>query len=163
MKLDRQACSYGVDGEVLVGAHLDDWIGSTWRYSYGIILLEMITGRRPTDGPFEGGLSLRGLVEAALPRNVGEVLDSSLLLLAPHHDGAGTDEAEAAGRRGSDGCYEDRAALGVRSCVERLAELGLKCAADSPGDRPAIGRVYAEVVAIREAFSSAMEVSAAHG
>jgi len=32
-------------------------------YSYGVILLEMITGRRPTDGPFEGGLSLHGLVQ----------------------------------------------------------------------------------------------------
>ena len=88
-------------------------------YSYGIILLEMVTGRCPTDGPFEGGLNLCGLV--GVPR------------------------------------------IGARSCVERLAELGLRCAVGSPGDRPAIGRVYAEVVAIREAFSSAMEVSAAHG
>ena len=111
-------------------------------YSYGVILLEMITGRRPTDDAFDGGLSLRGLVEAALPRNVGEVLDGSLVV--PHHD---DDE-------------QDRTILG---CVERLAELGLRCAADSPGDRPAIGRVYAEVVEIREAFSSALEVSAAHG
>ena len=111
-------------------------------YSYGVILLEMITGRRPTDDAFDGGLSLRGLVEAALPRNVGEVLDGSLVV--PQHD---DDE-------------QDRTILG---CVERLAELGLRCAADSPGGRPAIGRVYAEVVAIREAFSSALEVSAAHG
>ncbi|RLM69848.1 putative LRR receptor-like serine/threonine-protein kinase [Panicum miliaceum] len=108
-----------------------------------------------------GSKGLRGLVEAAFPRNISEVLDVSLVL-APYHDGDGAgasaDEA-AAGRRGSDGCYGNRTALGVRSCVERLAELGLKCAADSPGDRPAIGRVYAEVVAIREAFSSALEFS----
>jgi len=63
------------------------WIGSTWRYSYGIILLEMITGRRPTDGPFEGGLSLRGLVEAVLPRDVCEILDGGLVVVVPpHHD-----------------------------------------------------------------------------
>ncbi|RLM58630.1 hypothetical protein C2845_PM18G11380 [Panicum miliaceum] len=60
-------------------------------------------------------------------------------------------------RRGDSDCYENRTILGIRSCVEQLAELGLKCSADSPGDRPAIHRVYAEVVAIREAFSSALE------
>ena len=114
-------------------------------YSYGVILLEMITGRRPTDGPFEGGLSLRGLVQGALPRDVSEVLDGGLVVVPPHHDDGDGDKAIILG------------------CVERLAELGLRCAADSPGDRPAIGRVYAEVVAIREAFSSALEVSAAHG
>jgi len=114
-------------------------------YSYGVILLEMIMGRRPTDGPFEGGLSLHGLVQDALPRDVSEVLDGGLVVVPPHHDDGGGDKAIILG------------------CVERLAELGLRCAADSPGDRPTIGRAYAEVVAIREAFSSALEVSAAHG
>ena len=103
-------------------------------YSYGVILLEMITGRRPTDGPFKGGLSLRGLVQGALPRDVREVLDGGLVVVPPHHDDGDGDKAIILG------------------CVERLAELGLRCAADSPGDRPT-----------REAFSSALEVSAAHG
>ena len=86
-------------------------------YSYGVILLEMITGRRPTDGPFEGGLSLRGLVQGALPRDVSEVLDGGLVVVPPHHDDGDGDKAIILG------------------CVERLAELGLRCAADSPGDR----------------------------
>ena len=55
-------------------------------YSYGVILLEMITGRRPTHGPFEGGRSLRGLVQGALPRDVSEVLDGGLVVVPPHHD-----------------------------------------------------------------------------
>ena len=91
-------------------------------YSYGVILLEMITGRRPTDGPFEGGRSLRGLVQGALPRDVREVLDGGLVVVPPHHDDGDGDKAIILG------------------CVERLAELGLRCAADSPGDRPTIGR-----------------------
>ena len=99
-------------------------------YSYGVILLEMITGRRPTDGPFEGGLSLHGLVQGALPRDVSEVLDGGLVVVLPHHDDGDGDKAIILG------------------CVE----FGLRCAADSPGDRPT-----------REAFSSALEVSAAHG
>ena len=95
-------------------------------YSYGVILLEMIMGRRPTDGLFEGGRSLRGLVQGALPRDVREVLDGGLVVVPPHHDDGDGDKAIILG------------------CVERLAELGLRCAADSPGDRPTIGRAYAE-------------------
>ncbi|KAK8334201.1 hypothetical protein V6Z11_A10G258200 [Gossypium hirsutum] len=36
-------------------------------YSYGILLLEMLTGKRPTNERFKEGLSLHNLVKAALP------------------------------------------------------------------------------------------------
>uniref|UniRef100_A0A453AGU3 Serine-threonine/tyrosine-protein kinase catalytic domain-containing protein n=1 Tax=Aegilops tauschii subsp. strangulata TaxID=200361 RepID=A0A453AGU3_AEGTS len=36
-------------------------------YGFGILLLEMLTGRRPTDAMFTGGLSLHKLVSSAFP------------------------------------------------------------------------------------------------
>ena len=36
-------------------------------YSYGILLLEMITGKRPTNSVFEGGLNLHNYAGMALP------------------------------------------------------------------------------------------------
>ncbi|GAV75467.1 Pkinase domain-containing protein/LRR_1 domain-containing protein/LRRNT_2 domain-containing protein/LRR_8 domain-containing protein [Cephalotus follicularis] len=48
-------------------------------YSYGILLLEMLTGKRPTDDMFKDGLSLRVFVEMAIPDQVKEVADSTLL------------------------------------------------------------------------------------
>ncbi|XP_021738372.1 putative receptor-like protein kinase At3g47110 [Chenopodium quinoa] len=48
-------------------------------YSFGILLLEMFTGKRPTDDMFNDGLSLRHFVEAALPDKVSEILDNALL------------------------------------------------------------------------------------
>ncbi|KAI8030067.1 putative receptor-like protein kinase, partial [Camellia lanceoleosa] len=36
-------------------------------YSYGILLLEMITGKRPTDSIFEEGLNLHTFSRMALP------------------------------------------------------------------------------------------------
>lgn len=48
-------------------------------YSYGILLSEMITGRRPTDGIFHGGLSLHNFCKMALPERLTEILDFRLL------------------------------------------------------------------------------------
>lgn len=49
-------------------------------YSYGIMLLEMFTGKRPTDDMFEGGLSLHEFAKRAMPTQVIEIVDQLLLL-----------------------------------------------------------------------------------
>jgi len=46
-------------------------------YSYGIVLLEMLTGKRPTDELFDDGFTLHKYVEDALPQ-IGEILDPDL-------------------------------------------------------------------------------------
>ncbi|XP_057248273.1 uncharacterized protein LOC104905013 [Beta vulgaris subsp. vulgaris] len=48
-------------------------------YSYGILLLEIFTGKRPTSDMFKGGLSLHGFVKEALPEQIAEILDQDLL------------------------------------------------------------------------------------
>ncbi|KMT00498.1 hypothetical protein BVRB_9g217970 [Beta vulgaris subsp. vulgaris] len=48
-------------------------------YSFGILLLEMFTGKRPTNDMFKEGQSLHGFVKEALPEYVTEVLDHALL------------------------------------------------------------------------------------
>ncbi|TYH50298.1 hypothetical protein ES332_D10G196300v1, partial [Gossypium tomentosum] len=48
-------------------------------YSYGILLLEMFTGKRPIDERFKEGLSIRNFVEAALPERMIEIIDPILL------------------------------------------------------------------------------------
>ncbi|THG20537.1 hypothetical protein TEA_023419 [Camellia sinensis var. sinensis] len=48
-------------------------------YSFGILVLEMFTGKRPTDEMFKDGLSLHSFVKGALPWSVLEVADPILL------------------------------------------------------------------------------------
>ncbi|KAF3774039.1 putative LRR receptor-like serine/threonine-protein kinase [Nymphaea thermarum] len=48
-------------------------------YSYGILLLEVFTGRKPTDEQFDGDFSLRQWVAEAFPVAISDVIDSHLL------------------------------------------------------------------------------------
>ncbi|XP_057841513.2 brassinosteroid LRR receptor kinase [Cryptomeria japonica] len=79
-------------------------------YSYGILLLEMLTRKRPTDSLFDGALNLHKWVKRAFPDRSVEVADKNLLV-----EGAGQKNA---------------------ACVISLMRVGLLCSADSPEARP---------------------------
>ncbi|KAL5991501.1 hypothetical protein ACLOJK_012410 [Asimina triloba] len=49
-------------------------------YSYGILLLEMFTGKRPTEDMFRDGLSIREFVKALFPSRSLEIVDPQLLI-----------------------------------------------------------------------------------
>ena len=53
-------------------------------YSFGILLLEIVTGKRPTDDMFQGTSNLYSFVKAALPEQVEEVLDPVLVQGSNH-------------------------------------------------------------------------------
>ena len=46
-------------------------------YSYGILLLEILTRKRPTSEMFSGDLNLHKWVDQAFPNRVKEVIDQS--------------------------------------------------------------------------------------
>lgn len=48
-------------------------------YSFGILLLEMFTGKRPTDGMFRDGLDLPTFAKHAMLNGAVEVIDLSLI------------------------------------------------------------------------------------
>ena len=48
-------------------------------YSYGILLLEMFTGKRPTDSMFKDELNLHNFASTALPDRISEIVDPILL------------------------------------------------------------------------------------
>uniref|UniRef100_A0ACD5UH99 Uncharacterized protein n=1 Tax=Avena sativa TaxID=4498 RepID=A0ACD5UH99_AVESA len=115
-------------------------------YSYGIIILEMLTGKRPTDEMFKDGLSLYKFVEKSFPEKIGEILDPRMV---PCY---GDQDEEA----GSASDQENHQMARTMSCIVELVKIGLLCAAERPTDRPDMQDVYIEVTAIKEAFSAIM-------
>ncbi|VAH55022.1 unnamed protein product [Triticum turgidum subsp. durum] len=116
-------------------------------YSYGVIILEMLTGKRPTNEMFKDGMSLYKFVEDSFPEKICEILDPGIII--PYY--GNRDEEEA----GSSSYQENhRMAAGIIGCITALAKLGLLCAADTPKDRPAMQDVYADAITIKEAFSA---------
>ena len=116
-------------------------------YSYGVIILEMLTGRRPTDEMFKDGLSLYTFVEKSFPEKICEILDPRI---TPYY--GNRDEEEAVSILLDQENHQMVA--GTMSCMTALVKLGLLCAAESPKDRPAMQDVYIEVTAIKEAVSA---------
>ena len=104
-------------------------------YSYGIIILEMLTGKRPTDVLFKNGLSLQKFVGNAFPEKIREILDPNII----------GDEVVDHG---------NHAMVGMLSCIMQLVQLGLSCSTETPKDRPTMPDVYAEVSAIKREYSA---------
>ncbi|MED6208664.1 hypothetical protein PIB30_047385 [Stylosanthes scabra] len=78
-------------------------------YSFGIMLLEMLTGRRPTEEIFKDGNNLHSYVQNAFPNNFLEIVDASLL-----HN------------------FQN---LDANKCLFSLFKIGLACSLESPEER----------------------------
>ncbi|CAL4899323.1 unnamed protein product [Urochloa decumbens] len=99
-------------------------------YSYGIVLMEMLTGKCPTNELFKDGFTLHSYVQEALPQ-IGEILDRNLI-------------QEIAGYHNPE----------TQICILRLLNLALLCSEESPQERPGMQEICCEVVAVKEHFLS---------
>ncbi|GKV12518.1 hypothetical protein SLEP1_g23649 [Rubroshorea leprosula] len=105
--------------------------------SFGILLLEMNTGRRPTDAIFKEGLNLHQFTKLALPDRVMDIVEPSLL----------QEENVGDGRRSS---RERR--VNIKEILITFARIGVLCSMESPNDRMEMDDVIAELCVIRDKF-----------
>ncbi|CAJ1975578.1 unnamed protein product [Sphenostylis stenocarpa] len=119
---------YGMGSEVSMNGDM---------YSFGILLLEMFTGRRPTDEIYEDGQNLHDFVKNAVFDNLLQTLDPSLEL---EHKVA-TIEKENGQNLTAD----------VENYLVSLFKIGLVCSMESPRERMNIMEVSKELSKIRKA------------
>ncbi|CDP19927.1 unnamed protein product [Coffea canephora] len=108
-------------------------------YSYGILLLEMITGRRPTDDIFVGDLDLHNYVNGALHERVSEIVDPLLFLEGDENRNMTPGGETINGGR-------------EMECIISLLKIGLKCSARLPNDRMHMNEVVRKLHLIKDVF-----------
>ncbi|KAK2634197.1 hypothetical protein Ddye_028989 [Dipteronia dyeriana] len=106
-------------------------------YSYGILLLEILTGRRPTDEMFKDGLSLHSFCKMALLDRVMEIADSCLLILDEELNGQ---------------TNRSRGKAKVSKCLISLVRIGVACSTEIPHERMCISEIVMELNTIKQVF-----------
>ena len=105
-------------------------------YSYGILLLEMITGKRPTDSVFDGGLNLHNYASIAWPDCVLEIADPKLL--NNNNEVIGNQNCTPTNR--------------TNECLISMVKLGLACSMELPQERWDISKAIFELQLVRDIF-----------
>ncbi|KAL1220197.1 putative LRR receptor-like serine/threonine-protein kinase [Cardamine amara subsp. amara] len=100
-------------------------------YSFGVLLLEMFTGKRPTNESFGGTFTLHSYTKSALPERVLDIADKSIL-----HSGL-------------------RVGFPIAECLTLVLDVGLRCCEESPTNRLATSEAAKELISIRERFFKA--------
>ncbi|CAL4968072.1 unnamed protein product [Urochloa decumbens] len=106
-------------------------------YSYGILIIEMITGRRPTDNAFDGILGLRNHVEMALNNNVMSAVDVELVTEI------GNEQTTVGGSSSK---------IKVNSLMS-LLKLALLCSVETPSRRASTEAIIKELQVIKRALA----------
>ncbi|CAL5079203.1 unnamed protein product [Urochloa decumbens] len=122
-------------------------------FSLGITLIEMFTGRSPTDDMFIDGISLHYYAEAALPDKVMEIADANIWL----SEGANTSNDTDANiwlSEGANTSNDTRHITKVKECLSSVIQLGIMCSKQLPTERLSMSDAAAEMHAtIRDAYT----------
>ncbi|CAL5379916.1 unnamed protein product [Camellia sinensis] len=95
-------------------------------YSFGILLLEMFTGKKPTDDIFNDDLNLHNFVKNGLPDRVMEIVDPRILL--------------------------EHNTMWIKDFMVSILRIGIACSMESPRDRMEMGSVVSELNKIKNTY-----------
>ncbi|CAI0552251.1 unnamed protein product [Linum tenue] len=129
-------------------------------YSFGILLLEMFTGRRPTDEMFKEGVNLCDFVKAAIPGRILAVLDPLMpipVVISRGERVIGSWPAEAADGNGVE--VEEMALMeSATNCLVSVLEIALSCSSELPRERTKMAEVAKRLTSVRDDFAASFHV-----
>ncbi|XP_029130697.1 probable LRR receptor-like serine/threonine-protein kinase At3g47570 [Cajanus cajan] len=107
-------------------------------YSFGILVLEMLTGISPTDEMFEDGLNLHNYVKISIPNNLSQIVDLTIL---PR-------ELNQVAN------YQNLTSMhpNIEKCLLSLFRIALACSMESPKERMNMVDVTRELNMIKNSF-----------
>ncbi|KAJ3708316.1 hypothetical protein LUZ61_012021 [Rhynchospora tenuis] len=100
-------------------------------YSFGVLLLEMFTGRNPTEYMFEDGLTLHNFVQMAYPEQVMDIVDPNLFTV---------------------NVMESNAFNKICECLVSIIDVGLTCSKQSPVERMSMEHAAVQLHKIRDFY-----------
>ncbi|KAM7462663.1 hypothetical protein LguiA_030784 [Lonicera macranthoides] len=127
------APEYGLGGKVSTKGDV---------YSYGILLLEMMTRRSPIDPMFNEGLNLHNFAKMALPDHVKEIVEPKLL---------SNDEevVEITTSNNMQNRGQSRNGNKKEDCLISMVKVGVACSMESPQDRMDLNHVIHELHSVK--------------
>nr|XP_043607521.1 putative receptor-like protein kinase At3g47110 [Erigeron canadensis] len=118
-------------------------------YSFGILLLEVMTGKKPTDDIFDEGLSLHKFVSATFPDHVIDVIDESAIVM----------QNTKANAQKVDECLASIFKTGeLDECLASILKIGVSCSVETPSCRMNIKIVVEELMRILDILLKAFQV-----
>ncbi|KAF7836106.1 putative LRR receptor-like serine/threonine-protein kinase [Senna tora] len=115
-------------------------------YSFGILILEMLTGRKSTDEMFKDSHNLHNYVKTTFSDHLVQIVDPNLF---PRDD-------EGVSRNNEEENREIQTLVHVHSnvkkCLVSILKIGLACSVESPNERMSIRDVCRELDLIRKSI-----------
>ena len=128
-------------------------------YSYGILVLEMFTGRRPTDEMFKDSFNLHNFVRMALPERLAQIVDPNISTREvdeteteeDNHDNYDHKDLEVEeGKNHVENLHQMNA--NMDKCLFSVFKIGLACSLELPQERMNMVNVTGELHDIINAF-----------
>uniref|UniRef100_A0A7N2LK29 Protein kinase domain-containing protein n=1 Tax=Quercus lobata TaxID=97700 RepID=A0A7N2LK29_QUELO len=151
------APEYGIGGEASTEGDV---------YSYGVLVLEMFTGRRPTNDMFRDGLNLHNFVKMALPKRLVQIVDPLLLpreatemgettatIIAKEKVDNNDDNANEIEVEEADNNEESKQIdANMQKFLLSIFNIGILCSMESPKKRMSMEEVLKELQLIKNTF-----------
>ncbi|GFS45546.1 ras-related small GTP-binding family protein [Actinidia rufa] len=110
-------------------------------YSYGILILEIFTRKRPTDNAFNDSATLHNFAKMALPEQGASIADPTLFQQSENGEASSginktTNQNSIEGQR-------------IEECLISILKVGITCSEELLRDRPAMNEVVAQLHVIK--------------